>query len=204
MGGGAQEREGSTRAPTTTVRASSFHRIYFEGRLNWVDLDRQSNLALLQNYGANAWRIHNYLLETTSKNLDKSLEELKELTTEVNRDRKNFQVRPPILLLPFRSLTFTLASDTPRQSTHQSRNAMDGAHLERAADRDGERRAGRRDRATDKEGGRACGDVKKKAGMTPFGRVLYYYYTPPPMISANTTLQKGQRKMRMTMRELRG
>ncbi|KAH8100514.1 breast carcinoma amplified sequence 2 [Cristinia sonorae] len=54
---------------------------------------RQSNLALLQNYGANAWRIHNYLLETTSKNLDKSLEELKELTTEVNRDRKNFQTR---------------------------------------------------------------------------------------------------------------
>jgi len=54
---------------------------------------RQTNIALLQNYGANAWRIHNYLLETTSKNLDKSLEELKELTVEVNRDRKNFQTR---------------------------------------------------------------------------------------------------------------
>ncbi|TCD70077.1 hypothetical protein EIP91_005059 [Steccherinum ochraceum] len=54
---------------------------------------RQSNIALLQNYGSNAWRIHNYLLEATSKNLDKALEELKEMTTEVNRDRKNFQTR---------------------------------------------------------------------------------------------------------------
>ncbi|THH32324.1 hypothetical protein EUX98_g1851 [Antrodiella citrinella] len=54
---------------------------------------RQTNIALLQNYGPNAWRIHNYLLEATSKNLDKSLEELKELTVEVNRDRKNFQTR---------------------------------------------------------------------------------------------------------------
>lgn len=53
---------------------------------------RQSNIALLQNYGPNAWRVHNYLLEATSKNLDKSLEELKELTVEVNRYRKNFQV----------------------------------------------------------------------------------------------------------------
>ncbi|CAL1696446.1 unnamed protein product [Somion occarium] len=54
---------------------------------------RHANIALMQNYGANAWRIHNYLLETTTKNLEKALEELKELTTEVNRDRKNFQTR---------------------------------------------------------------------------------------------------------------
>ncbi|KAI0076252.1 breast carcinoma amplified sequence 2 [Panus rudis PR-1116 ss-1] len=54
---------------------------------------RHSNLALLQNYGANAWRIENFLLEQTAKNLEKALEDLKELTVELNRDRKNFQSR---------------------------------------------------------------------------------------------------------------
>ena len=50
------------------------------------------NLALLQQYGSNAWRIHNYLNEATAKNIEQTLEELKNLTTEVNRDRKNYQV----------------------------------------------------------------------------------------------------------------
>ncbi|KAI0094584.1 breast carcinoma amplified sequence 2 [Irpex rosettiformis] len=52
---------------------------------------RQTNLALLQNYGSNAWRIHNFQLESTAKLLDKTVEGLKQLTVEVNRDRKNFQ-----------------------------------------------------------------------------------------------------------------
>jgi hypothetical protein len=62
------------------------------------------NLALLQQYGSNSWRIHNYLLEQTAKNLEKALEDLKQLTVEVNRERKNFQVRscPRILLLSAR------------------------------------------------------------------------------------------------------
>lgn len=51
------------------------------------------NLALLQQYGSNSWRIHNYLQEATAKNLEKTLEDLKQLTVEVNRERKNFQVR---------------------------------------------------------------------------------------------------------------
>jgi len=50
-------------------------------------------LALLQTYGSNAWRIHNYLLESTAKQTEKSLEDLKQLTLEVNRARKNTQVR---------------------------------------------------------------------------------------------------------------
>ncbi|KAF9452524.1 breast carcinoma amplified sequence 2 [Macrolepiota fuliginosa MF-IS2] len=54
---------------------------------------RQTNLTLLQTYGANAWRIHNYQLEQQAKNIEKTLEELKELTVEVNRDRKNSQDR---------------------------------------------------------------------------------------------------------------
>lgn len=64
--------------------------------LTWLTLTFHdaslSNIALLQTYGPNAWRVHNYLLEATSKGLDKALEELKERTTEVNRERKQFQV----------------------------------------------------------------------------------------------------------------
>nr|GAT49730.1 pre-mRNA splicing factor [Mycena chlorophos] len=54
---------------------------------------RQTNLQLLQTYGSNAWRIHNYLLENTVKQTEKALEEMKELTVEVNRERKNTQTR---------------------------------------------------------------------------------------------------------------
>lgn len=57
-----------------------------------LDHCRQTNLALLQNYGSNAWRIHNYQLEAVTKTLDKAVEDLKQLTVDVNRDRKNFQV----------------------------------------------------------------------------------------------------------------
>ncbi|KAF8140028.1 breast carcinoma amplified sequence 2 [Boletus edulis] len=54
---------------------------------------RHTNLALLQTYGQNAWRINNYLLEETAKQSEKGLEELKQLTTELNRERKNSQTR---------------------------------------------------------------------------------------------------------------
>ncbi|KAF8971530.1 Pre-mRNA-splicing factor SPF27, partial [Flammula alnicola] len=56
-------------------------------------LIRQQNLALLQTYGPNGFRIQNYLLEGTAKQTEKALEELKELTVEVNRERKNTQDR---------------------------------------------------------------------------------------------------------------
>ncbi|KAG6837033.1 hypothetical protein H0H93_015896 [Arthromyces matolae] len=52
---------------------------------------RSTNLSLLQNYGSNAWRIHNYLLEATAKQSEKALEDLKQLTVDVNRERKNNQ-----------------------------------------------------------------------------------------------------------------
>ncbi|KZP32221.1 breast carcinoma amplified sequence 2 [Athelia psychrophila] len=54
---------------------------------------RHTNLALLQTYGPNAWRIHNYLLEEIAKQTEKALEELKQLTEDVNRDRKNTQTQ---------------------------------------------------------------------------------------------------------------
>lgn len=60
---------------------------------------RQTNLTLLQTYGPNAWRIHNYLLESTAKQAEKALEDLKQLTVEVNRERKNTQVSKLVLHL---------------------------------------------------------------------------------------------------------
>lgn len=59
-----------------------------------LEMYRQSNLALLQTYGANAWRIHNYLLEADAKAYEAALEKLREETTELNRERKNYQVCP--------------------------------------------------------------------------------------------------------------
>jgi hypothetical protein len=56
---------------------------------------RHNNLALLQQYGNNAWRVHNYLLEADAKKAEKLLEELKEKTTSLNRERKNNQVNHP-------------------------------------------------------------------------------------------------------------
>jgi pre-mRNA-splicing factor SPF27 len=54
---------------------------------------RQTNLTLLQTYGPNAWRIHNYLLEATVKQTEGALEELKQMTVDVNRERKNTQTK---------------------------------------------------------------------------------------------------------------
>lgn len=53
---------------------------------------RQTNVSLLQTYGSNAWKIHNYQLESTANLVEKALQDLQELTVEVNRDRKNHQV----------------------------------------------------------------------------------------------------------------
>ena len=50
-----------------------------------LTLYRHMNLALLQQYGSNAWRIHNFLLEQTAKNIEKAVEDLKQLRVEVNR-----------------------------------------------------------------------------------------------------------------------
>ncbi|KAF8624795.1 hypothetical protein AX15_005684 [Amanita polypyramis BW_CC] len=54
---------------------------------------RLTNLTLMQTYGVNAWKIHNYRLEESAKVVEKAVEEMKELTVEVNRERKNAQER---------------------------------------------------------------------------------------------------------------
>jgi hypothetical protein len=50
-------------------------------------------LQLLQQYGPNAWKVHNYLLEADAKSMEAELEVLKNRVTELNRERKNSQVR---------------------------------------------------------------------------------------------------------------
>ena len=95
------------------------------------------NLALLQQYGSNAWRIHNYLNEATAQNIEKALEELKNLTTEVNRDRKNYQVR--VLMNRCGCTTYRcLSADASRDAADLAGDAVDRTYLQYSADRDGE------------------------------------------------------------------
>jgi Breast carcinoma amplified sequence 2 (BCAS2) len=56
---------------------------------------RHTNLSLLQAYGPNSWKINNYILESSATRLEKAVDQLKERTVEVNRERKNAQVRMP-------------------------------------------------------------------------------------------------------------
>lgn len=90
-------------------------------------LERHTNLALLQQYGPNAWRIHNYLTEATAKNIEKALEDLNKLMTEVNRDRKNSQVRVSSMLTGSLRNSSPNVTDTDRKPTYVTRNAMDRA-----------------------------------------------------------------------------
>lgn len=55
-------------------------------------LNSMFNLELLQKYGANAWRVHNYQLESQLKMLQKETEEYREKIREISRERKNEQV----------------------------------------------------------------------------------------------------------------
>lgn len=51
------------------------------------------NLELLQKYGANAWRVHNYQLETDLANIKKNTEYLRDQILHINRERKNDQTQ---------------------------------------------------------------------------------------------------------------
>ncbi|KZP00891.1 hypothetical protein CALVIDRAFT_456980, partial [Calocera viscosa TUFC12733] len=51
-------------------------------------LNRQSNISLLQTYGANAWRVANYRTEADVERFGRLLERLREDVTGVNRGRK--------------------------------------------------------------------------------------------------------------------
>ena len=66
--------------------------------LSFIALDlepvhRLDTLGLLQNYGTNAWKLHNYMLEADARAIEAELERARERVTEINRERKNSQVR---------------------------------------------------------------------------------------------------------------
>jgi pre-mRNA-splicing factor SPF27 len=74
------------------------------GWYRWIG--SSTNLSLLSSFGPNAHLIHNHLLEAEAKQLESTLNELKAQVVDVNRKRKNSQVRPgsslAILSLPLR------------------------------------------------------------------------------------------------------
>lgn len=51
------------------------------------------NLELLQKYGANAWRVHNYQLEQDLATIKKNTEQLRQQILEINRERKADQTQ---------------------------------------------------------------------------------------------------------------
>ncbi|KZT61281.1 breast carcinoma amplified sequence 2 [Calocera cornea HHB12733] len=51
-------------------------------------LNRQSNISLLQTYGANSWRVANYRTEADVARLGRALERMREDVVAVNRERK--------------------------------------------------------------------------------------------------------------------
>ncbi|KAF7726849.1 hypothetical protein EC973_008356 [Apophysomyces ossiformis] len=51
------------------------------------------NLELLQKYGANAWRVHNYQLESYLKQIQKATEQYRTQSRDINRQRKADQTQ---------------------------------------------------------------------------------------------------------------
>ena len=95
---------------------------------------RQNNLSLLQTYGSNAWRIHNYLLEATAKQTEKALEELKDMTVEVNRQRKNDQVRILEALATKKKITSMTITGSTWKATDYFRDPLDRTYFKCPSD----------------------------------------------------------------------
>lgn len=64
------------------------------GPLIQTHFARLINLELLQKYGANAWRVHNYMLEAHLKRIQAANEDIKNKILQINRERKMDQVEP--------------------------------------------------------------------------------------------------------------
>jgi len=54
-------------------------------------MSRNENASILASYGPNAWLVRNYQLNAELKELQTTLEGIKEKVTEVNRSRRVFQ-----------------------------------------------------------------------------------------------------------------
>lgn len=53
---------------------------------------RSDNISLLKSYGANAWRLHAFGLETDAKRAEVELERLQQETNALNRTRRGAQI----------------------------------------------------------------------------------------------------------------
>jgi len=73
---------------------------------------RLFNLELLQKFGANAWRVHNYQLEGYQKQLQRVLDDQKALVTELNKQRKFEQTQAAGSLSSLESRWTELISQT--------------------------------------------------------------------------------------------
>lgn len=109
--------------------------LVFEGFDLPLSSNRQQNLSLLQTYGSNAWRIQNHLLEATAKHTEKALEESKELTVEINRDRKNMQVCLETELVS--KCCLICMSGTVWKAADCLGDSVDRTHIQCPSDRDG-------------------------------------------------------------------
>ncbi|ORY92214.1 Pre-mRNA-splicing factor SPF27 [Syncephalastrum racemosum] len=58
-----------------------------------AESNRLINLELLQKYGANAWRVHNYMLEAHLKRIQAANEDMKNKILQINRERKMDQTQ---------------------------------------------------------------------------------------------------------------
>lgn len=86
----------------------------------------------MQTYGANAWRIHNYRLESAATILEKAVEEMKELTVEVNRQRKNSQVR--IISICILNVSLGDILGAVRKTIDDAGDTVDGTDLKYTTD----------------------------------------------------------------------
>ena len=133
MARSSEEREGAAGAPKDSVsQTQPISHISASPHLR----KRRShvNLALLQQYGSNAWRIHNYLNEATAQNIEKALEDLKNLTTEVNRDRKNYQVSVMWWDRRAHPTYRRLCTDAAWDAADFSGDTLDGVNIEHPPD----------------------------------------------------------------------
>jgi len=77
-----------------------------------VSSRRLFNLELLQKYGANAWKVHNFQLEAQLKQLKHGVEEKKKEILELNKQRKLEQTEGGINLRNLESKWSDLISQT--------------------------------------------------------------------------------------------
>ena len=135
---------------------------------------RNNNLALLQQYGANAWRVHNYLLEADAKAAETLAEGLKEETTRVNRERKNTQVsgRPAEWSAHCSKRETT---DADREPVDLARDTMAAGHRQQPPAHHGQRSDGGGDAQINNAGAGAVWDA---VPQVDYNNVLYVVDAP--------------------------